>query len=116
MRGKMQALHGTGSEVDTSSRRRGTGPQGNDEATGSGSVRKCMNGRELHNFIRRCIERRLGQHSWSWLAREAGVPRSTLITQAARPKFSVEILVRVAGALHMEVTDLLPPDDSGGTT
>lgn len=74
-----------------------------------------MKDRELHAFIRGEIERRLGPRSWSWLAREAKVPRSTLITQAARPKFSVSVLVRVAAAFDQDVSDLLPDaetDDS----
>jgi len=71
-----------------------------------------MRGRELHAHIRDEIARHLGRRSWSWLAREAGVPRSTLITQASRPKFSVEVLVRVADALGHEVSSFLPDPDA----
>jgi hypothetical protein len=67
-----------------------------------------MKGRELHEYIRVQIERRLGDRSWSWLAEQAGVARSTLASQRARPKFSIEVLVRVAGALNQELTALLP--------
>jgi transcriptional regulator with XRE-family HTH domain len=69
-----------------------------------------VQGRELHGYIRQQIERRLGGRSWKWLAEEAGVARTTLITQAARPRFSVEVLVRVAGALERDVAYFLPQD------
>lgn len=67
-----------------------------------------MRGRELHDHIRRQIERRLGGRSWTWLAEESGVPRTTLASQSKRPKFSVDVLLRVATALDQDVTDLLP--------
>jgi hypothetical protein len=56
-----------------------------------------VRGRELHEFILAQVERRLGPRSWAWLAREADVPRSTLMTQKGRPKFSVDVVASVAG-------------------
>lgn len=67
-----------------------------------------MRGRELHEFILAQVERRLGPRSWAWLAREADVPRSTLMTQKGRPKFSVDVVASVADALDCELSDLVP--------
>ena len=53
----------------------------------------------------------LGERSWTWLARQAAVPKSTLFTQKARPKFSVEMLVAIAHALDRPVTYFLPQED-----
>lgn len=66
-----------------------------------------MRGKELHEFISAQIDRRLGTRSWAWLARESDVPRSTLMTQKARPKFSLEVVVSVADTLGCELADLL---------
>ena len=74
-----------------------------------------MQGRQLHEFILTQIERRLGDRTWAWLARDAQVPRSTLMTQKGRPKFSVEVILRVAGSLDCAIEDLLPsPGQPGG--
>ena len=54
------------------------------------------------------IELALGTRSWSWLSRAAGVPQSTLWSQAAQPKFSVHVLLRVASALEKDVNYFLP--------
>lgn len=70
-----------------------------------------MHGRELHQFILDRLEQRLGDRSWSWLARASGVPRTTLVTQASRRRFSVEVLVKVATALDEDVGHFLPSDD-----
>jgi CI repressor-like protein len=67
-----------------------------------------MHGRELHEHILAQIEHRLGHRSWKWLAEQSGVPRTTLITQADRPRFSVDVLVRIAGALERDVEYFLP--------
>jgi hypothetical protein len=67
-----------------------------------------VKGRTLHEYVLAQVGRRLGGRSWAWLAREAEVPRSTLMTQKARPKFTVEVVVRVADALRCEVGDLMP--------
>ena len=74
--------------------------------------------RELHTHIRMRIELGLGNRSWSWLSRTAGVPQSTLASQAAKPKFSVHVLLRVASALERDVNYFLPeamrPEPGGG--
>ena len=75
--------------------------------------------RELHTHIRERIELALGGRSWSWLARTAGVPQSTLASQAAKPKFSVHVLLRVAAALERDVYCFLPKEllpEAEGTT
>jgi transcriptional regulator with XRE-family HTH domain len=64
--------------------------------------------RQLHGHILMRVQLALGRRSWSWLAREAGVPQSTLASQAAKPKFSVEVLVRIATALDRPITYFLP--------
>ena len=64
--------------------------------------------RELHTHIRMRIELGLGDRSWSWLSRAADVPQSTLASQAAKPKFSVQVLLRVASALERDVNYFLP--------
>jgi hypothetical protein len=73
--------------------------------------------RELHTHIRMRIELGLGNRSWSWLSRTAGVPQSTLASQAGKPKFSVQVLLRVASALEKDVNYFLPDEmrqDPGG--
>ena len=70
-----------------------------------------MRTRELHGHIRSRIELALGNRSWSWLSRATGVPQSTLSSQAAKPKFSVDVLVAVADALGREVSYFLPSPD-----
>lgn len=82
------------------------------QADVSGDTVLC--GRELHRHILERIERALGPRAWSWLAEEAGVPRSTLATQAAKPRFSVEVLLRVAQALNRDVTYFLPEVETNG--
>lgn len=64
--------------------------------------------RDLHRHIRRQIELGLGARSWNWLAKASGVAQSTLATQAGKPKFSVDVLIRVAAALDREVDFFLP--------
>ena len=72
--------------------------------------------RELHRHVLMRIELALGERSWSWLARETGVPQSTLASQLARPKFSLDILVRVASALDRDVSYFLPRSNESGST
>lgn len=67
-----------------------------------------MRGKELHEYILSRVKQRLGSRSWRWLADRAGVPRTTLVTQASRPKFSVDVLVSVARALDRDVGHFLP--------
>ena len=73
-----------------------------------------MRGRELHEFILDQIERRLHGRSWAWLAREADLPRSTLMTQKRLPKFSVEVVVRVAETLECGFEDLVSRRSEAG--
>jgi len=47
------------------------------------------------------------------LAAEADLPRSTLVSQVYRRKFSVDVLVSVAHALEADVAAFLPPELSG---
>ena len=63
---------------------------------------------QLHAHIRTRIELALGSRSWSWLSRTAGVPQSTLASQAAKPKFSVHVLLGVAAALEKDVNYFVP--------
>lgn len=67
-----------------------------------------LRGRELHRFVRHRIEAARGDRPWSWLAEESGVSASTLSTQVTRPKFSVDVLIAIAGALGREASDFLP--------
>lgn len=64
-------------------------------------------GRHLHARIRTEIERALGGRQWSWLATTAEIPPSTLSTQLAKPKFSVETLCRIARVLDLDLNELL---------
>ena len=64
--------------------------------------------KELHRHIRSRIELALAGRSWSWLSRTADVPQSTLASQAAKPKFSVHVLLRVASALERDLNYFLP--------
>ncbi len=66
-----------------------------------------MHDHELHDFIVARIETALGDRTWRWLAHKSGVPVSTLHGQKYT-KFTVRVLLRVAAALEMDVTDLLP--------
>ena len=66
--------------------------------------------RQLHTHIRMRIELALGSRSWNWLSRTAGVPQSTLASQASKPKFSVYVLLRVAAALEKDVNYFLPEE------
>lgn len=67
-------------------------------------------GRLLHAFIRDRISHRLRGRSWAWLARESGIPQSTLATQKGIPKFSIATLIAVAKALEEDVAYFLPPE------
>lgn len=73
-----------------------------------------MRNRELdrvHQHILTRVELALGRRTWSWLAREAGIPQSTLATQAGKPRFSIGVLVSVARALEKDISYFLPPID-----
>jgi hypothetical protein len=63
--------------------------------------------RRLHAQVRERIERALCGRSVSWLAAASGVPQSTLASQMAKPKFSLDVLVRVARALEEDLAYFL---------
>jgi len=65
--------------------------------------------RLIHEFIRDRIQTVLGERSWAWLARESGLPQSTLATQKAIPKFSVATLLAVSEALEVPPSYFFPP-------
>ena len=67
-----------------------------------------LTGRNLHLFVRSRIELALGSRHWKWLAKESGVPASTLSTQMNRPKITLDVLVRVTAALDRPVSFFLP--------
>lgn len=67
-----------------------------------------MRGRDIHQFILARVIQCLGERSWAWLARTSGVPRTTLMTQVSRRKFSIEVLLKVSKALGEPVTYFLP--------
>lgn len=71
-------------------------------------------GKSTHEGIRRRIEMLLDGRSWTWLAAKAGIPQSTLATQAGKPRFSVDVLLRVAHALDVDLVDLMPAPASQG--
>jgi lambda repressor-like predicted transcriptional regulator len=67
-----------------------------------------MMDRDLHTQIRANIERELSGRTWSSLARNSGVPASTLSNQRSRPCFSLDVLARVAKTLGKDLVDLIP--------
>jgi hypothetical protein len=70
-----------------------------------------MTDRDLHLFIRQRIAIALAGRSWAWLAREAGLPQSTLAIQAAKPKFSIPVLWRISIVLRRRIDWYFPPLD-----
>lgn len=61
---------------------------------------------------RRRIEAGLSQTA---LAQKAGVTKSHLCSvENGKAGFSPEFLSRIAGALHCEIADLMPEDDTAG--
>ena len=67
-----------------------------------------MTDRTLHAEIRTRIKSELGGRPWSWLAQASGVPPWTLSNQVNRPRFSLDVLARIAVALEKDLRDLLP--------
>ena len=67
-----------------------------------------MRDKKLHEFILARIELALDGRTWAWLARTSGTPKSTLATQAAIPRFSVEVLAKVSSALGREIGWFFP--------
>jgi DNA-binding Xre family transcriptional regulator len=61
----------------------------------------------LHRRIGTEIETALGRRQWSWLAKETGIAPSTLSTQRAKKKFSVDTLCRIARVLELDLNELL---------
>lgn len=64
---------------------------------------------DLHLEIRRRIETKVGFRSIRQLARDAGIPYSTLHQQITECRFSLEVLWRLADALQVDARDLIPP-------
>lgn len=64
-------------------------------------------GRALHVHLKRRIEAALGDRSWKWLADQIGVPQSTLASQVCKPKFSLEVVWRIARVLRLDIQELL---------
>ncbi len=65
--------------------------------------------KQSHEFILAQIDRALGRRTWAWLARKSGVPRSTLMTQSANLRFSIDVLTSVATALGRPISYFFPP-------
>lgn len=72
-----------------------------------GTASTAGGGRVLHWRVKTRISRALGDRSWKWLAKEIGVPQSTLASQVAKPKFSLEVVWRIACALDLDFNELL---------
>lgn len=64
-------------------------------------------GRALHVNLKSRIEAALGERSWKWLADQIGVPQSTLASQVCKPKFSLEVVWRIARVLRLDLQELL---------
>jgi lambda repressor-like predicted transcriptional regulator len=62
------------------------------------------------------IESRIGFRSLRQLAREAGIPYSTLHQQICERRISLTVLIALAGYWGISVSELLPPakDSLGG--
>lgn len=72
-----------------------------------------MDEQELHRHILYKIELALRGRSWNWLAQKSGISQSTLQTQKGTPdrpgpRFSLETLLAVGGALGKPVEWFLP--------
>ena len=67
-----------------------------------------MLNKDLHAEIRSRIKTELGVRTWSWLAQASGVPPSTLSNQVNRPRFTLDVLVRIADALGKNLSHFLP--------
>jgi hypothetical protein len=67
-----------------------------------------MANRDVHAEIRSRIEAELGERTWSWLAQASGAPPSTLSNQVNRPRFTLDVPVRIAGALEKDLSHFLP--------
>lgn len=66
-----------------------------------------LQAREYHLRVRQKVLEALGDRSWKWLSEQSGVPQSTLSTQVTRPRFSIEVLLRLAAALEKDVSFFL---------
>lgn len=62
----------------------------------------------LQEHILGKIELALDGRSWNWLAGQSKVPQSTLATQKAGPRFTIEVLWAVGKALHRPFAFFLP--------
>lgn len=63
-------------------------------------------GRRLQVDLKNRIEEALSGRSWKWLAERIGVPQSTLAGQVAKPRFSLEVVWKIAQVLDLDVHDL----------
>lgn len=68
-----------------------------------------LTGRALHRHLLDAFEEARGMRTWVSLAREAGVPQSTLATQLSRRKFSLDVACRLARVLDLDLGRLLEP-------
>jgi len=71
-------------------------------------MQKPVTGQALYAHVREKLRIALGDRTWKWLAEASGIPPSTLSSQMTRPKFSLDVLVRVAHTLGKEVSHFLP--------
>lgn len=71
------------------------------------TLQSMSDGRAIHAHAKRQISVALGNRSWSWLADQIGVPQSTLAGQVGKPKFSLEVIWRIAQVLELDLHELL---------
>jgi len=64
---------------------------------------------DLHHEVSKRIESHVGFRSIRALAREAGIPYSTLHQQLSERRFSLDVVWALAACFDVAVTDLLPP-------
>ena len=63
---------------------------------------------DLQKHIYGQVLRALSGRPWTWLARKAGVPQSTLATQVSKCRFSVAVLWRISVALERPIEWFFP--------
>lgn len=71
-----------------------------------------MTDRSLHEYIKLVVEKRLAGRPTKWLSAESGVPQSTLSIQLTRPKFSLDVLSKIAPPLGLRISDFFPVEAS----
>lgn len=65
-------------------------------------------GRDIHQHLLDRLNELRGARTWSALAEEADIPQSTLSNQVSRPRFSIDVVARLAYALEVPVAELFP--------